>query len=133
MPPLILFDEESDVTAVTGTNLTLSFFIEDASPSVTVDNIYWTIDDITIVPSSVYIFSSDLLSITIEDVELCDEGNYTITVSNPAGIVCATVTVDVECKLIFTLSFSHSLTCSSLTHFLLNHPHSLIEFSLYTL
>ena len=86
--------------AVTGTNLTLSFFIANASPSVTVDNIYWTFDDnITIVPSSVFIFSSDLLSITIVDVELCDEGDYTVTVSNPAGIDCATIAVDVECKL----------------------------------
>ena len=84
--------------ALIGSNLTLSFFITNASPSVTIDNIYWTVNDSTLIPSDRYVFSGDLLSFTILDVELYDEGYYTITVSNPAGIDSTTIIVDVECE-----------------------------------
>ena len=86
--------------ALIGSNLTLSFFITNASPSVTINNIYWTVNGSTFAPSDRFIFSGDLLSVIIVDVELYDEGYYTITVSNPAGIDSATIIVDVECELL---------------------------------
>ena len=82
--------------ALIGSNLTLSFFITNASPSVTIDNIYWTVNGSTFSPSDRFIFSGNLLSVIIVDVKLYDEGYYTITISNPAGIYSVTIVVDVE-------------------------------------
>ena len=98
VPPLVLINGESEVIALIGSNLTLSFFITNASPSVTIDNIYWTVNGNTFLPSDRFIFSGDLLNVIIVDVELYDEGYYTITVSNPAGIYSVTILVDVECE-----------------------------------
>ena len=94
-------------------NATISFTITRASPEVALDDIQWTFvrsdgltpEDPSLNSSDHFVFSEDLLSLTIvnirqsgEDEEFfqADEGQYELTVSNAAGVRTASVTLIVE-------------------------------------
>ena len=76
------------------TEMSLNFTILRASPEVLLDNIRWTFTntsggtaDITnTTMSGRHTFTSDLLQLTITNISRVDEGNYTLTATNPAGM-----------------------------------------------
>ena len=103
VPPVVqpVLDSEY-LVAVVNQSVVISFTVYDASPEIT--NVVWTFVNSSgysglLYPNSnsqKYIFSSDLLSVTISFVELSDEGKYSVMVENPAGSSSAVVTVDVQ-------------------------------------
>ena len=84
---------ESPVLGIKGMSTTLQFSVSaDALPPVTPANVEWQFNPIsspvvTLTPSSSarYSFSADMLSLTITDLVLADEGTYTLIVSTIAG------------------------------------------------
>ena len=90
------------IVKVEGSNVTLSFDIENAVPSVELNNTQWyysntfasSLDDNSIehitdletrLGYSSYSYTLDRLQLTISNLSHSDEGRYFIEVSNPAG------------------------------------------------
>lgn len=75
-------------------------------PKVQLSNIHWTyttengseILNTSFPASGRYNFSSDLLSLTITDLQVVDDGNYTLWATNEAGISSATYNLTVYGK-----------------------------------
>ena len=97
------------ITAVAGTTLigvqgrrrSLRFNVSDALPEVTADDIQWFFESTNAPQREVtqdlrHSFSPDRLSLTINPLELSDEGNYTLQVNHITGIVTSTVFLDVQ-------------------------------------
>ena len=85
-------------------SITLSFDISNDKPLVTLDGIEWSVTNEegthTMAPEdSRFTFSADMRSLTIDPVDLADEGVYTLTATNEAGQDSAEIEVDVQCKL----------------------------------
>ncbi len=99
----------SNMTLVTGSNTTLSFDILDANPVVMSSSITWFFmptvgldagSQVQIVPSEQYIFSSNMLALTILDVELAsNEGIYSLRASNVAGSSSSNIAITILHKL----------------------------------
>ena len=95
---------DSSVLGVVNGSVTLMFIIERASPEVLVDSIRWsfvgsesvTSEDITTPSDSRLIVSINRLTLTIYNITNEDEGSYTLTASNSAGISTDTITFSVE-------------------------------------
>ena len=85
-------------------NVTIEFNILRAFPSVLLDNIRWTftntsgstVDITNLTMSERHTLTSDLLQLIIADITMDDEGNYTLTATNPAGVNSGTVFLSVE-------------------------------------
>ena len=101
VPPSIFPEENRYILAgVKDSNFSIIFHIEDDFPQVQIFNIHWhftNLNHITtkIEPSDHYEFSSDLTVLVINDVQLADKGNYSLTAGNEAGVRSATVQMDV--------------------------------------
>ncbi len=97
---MVQSDGSSSLIAVINQSVTISFVVLNASPPV--NEIQWSFfnssgqHSLNNADPEQYIFSLDSLSLTISIVEFSNEGNYTITVSNPAGYSSATVNIDVQ-------------------------------------
>lgn len=79
------------VTALTENNVTLAVNITMASPPVNPVNITWMLtsseqSQSIDVAGDKYIFSMDRQTLTITNIVHSDEGRYTITGKNPAGM-----------------------------------------------
>ena len=108
VPPLVLSNGPNTVIAVTNLTLTISFTVHNDSPPIQEPR--WTFtnsngDIYQLYPNDnndddadYYVFSNDLLSLTIMFVEFADEGNYSIFVQNEAGSSSTYIAVDVESK-----------------------------------
>ena len=89
------------VTALTENNVTLTVNITMASPPVNPFNIIWMftaseqLQSIDLAGDK-YIFSMDRQSLTITNIVHSDEGRYTITGKNPAGMDSIYIDVTVE-------------------------------------
>ena len=85
-------------------NVTIVFNIQRASPEVLLDNIRWTftntsgstVDITNVTTSGRHMLTSDSLQLTITNISMEDEGNYTLTASNPAGVNSGTIVLSVE-------------------------------------
>lgn len=99
------------LSAILNGSLELTFTISDAQPPVTEEDVSWYFlpysaghdvepNMINSSTSDRYEFSytSMYIRLRIHPVELVDEGNYTVTVSNIAGSDSYTLSVDVICK-----------------------------------
>lgn len=94
----------SSLLGVVYRNVTMTFTILRASPEVLLDNIRWTFTntsggtaDITnTTMSGRHTFTSDSLQLTIANISRVDEGNYTLTATNPAGRNSGTAFLSVE-------------------------------------
>ena len=95
----------SSLLGVVYRNITINFTILRASPEVLLDNIRWTFtntsgittDITTTMTSGInHMFTSDLLQLTITNISRMDEGNYTLTATNPAGVNSGTAVLSVE-------------------------------------
>ena len=78
--------------------VTLQFSIMGDSPLVLVESIRWTFKDIELVEDigGRIMFSENRLSLTITNLNLSDEGVYTLTATNPAGSSSESIFLDVE-------------------------------------
>ena len=81
-------------------NVVIQFSIKDAAPPVQVEDIYWnftTSSGMTqpVNNATTISFSSDRLTLTINNAQLSHTGSYMITVSNPAGSSTGTVQLSV--------------------------------------
>ena len=100
VPPIVQSDGSSSLIAVINQSVTISFVVLNASPPV--NEIQWSFVSsneqysLNNVDPEQYVFSPDSLSLTISIVEFSNEGNYSVTVSNPAGYSSATVNIDVQ-------------------------------------
>ena len=105
VPPMVFINGQESVISVLNFSQTLSFTIKNASPPVVYDGIRWDFKNssgifktITSDSNPRYHFSPDLLTLTITDIAISDEGEYKLTVHNAAGIDEETIAVDVEGK-----------------------------------
>ena len=81
--------------------MTLSFRILNASPAVLPSNIEWVFNGTALSDSvSRYSFSSDRLSLTVSALTHSDEGLYTLTATNEAGLGSASLILNIEGKLL---------------------------------
>ena len=82
-------------------SVTLTFSIVDASPQVILDNIQWMFNDAVINNFTEHIFSPDLLSLTLTNVQHSDQGYYSLTATNEAGTNTTSVFLEVEGNVIY--------------------------------
>ena len=70
----------------------------DDSPLVLVESIRWTFNDVELVEDigGRITFSKNRLSLTITNLNLSDEGVYTLTATNPAGSSSENIFLDVQ-------------------------------------
>ena len=79
--------------------MTLVFRILNASPVVLPSNIEWDLNGAALNDSvSQYFFSADRLSLTINNLTHSDEGLYTFTATNEAGVDSAFLFLNIEGK-----------------------------------
>ena len=78
-------------------NIRLQFVIEDANPPVLPEDIQWTFAGADLREDGEHVvFSADRLSVTITNLSLSDEGDYSLTARNPAGSDSASIIVDIQ-------------------------------------
>ena len=77
-------------------SIELSFNITDDVPRVLPEDITWTLNDTVLLPSDTVMFSPDRQSVTLKNLELDQEGEYTINVTNIVGDDSAYIFLDVE-------------------------------------
>ena len=106
VPPsvLVVSADESQKTPEKGDTVVLRFAITRASPLVELMDIVWmhngTRLNITFLElQGRYNFSDDLQMLTISDVQVSDEGEFTLGASNPAGFDSATTDLTVYGKV----------------------------------
>ena len=75
----------STITGLLYGSITLEFNITNDEPRVTLDDITWLMNDTLLINRSRVSFSANRLSVTIDNLTLSDEGNYTLIACNPAG------------------------------------------------
>ena len=95
--------ENSSLLGVVYRNVTIVFTILRASPQVSLDNIKWTFTDtngdsrdITNTTDGRLMYSDNLQQLTISNISMSDEGRYTLTATNPAGMGVGVVNLNVE-------------------------------------
>ena len=107
VPPVVTVMSTADYHLINSA-VVIKFALNDrVFPKVQLNNIQWTyttekgseILNTSFSPSSHYNFSSDLLSLTITDLQVADDGNYTLWASNEAGVSSATYNVTVYGKV----------------------------------
>ena len=91
VPPTVTLVTKMQVTALTENNVTLTVNITMASPPVNPVNITWVLttskqSQSIDLAGDKYIFSMDRQTLTITKIVHSDEGRYTITGKNPAGM-----------------------------------------------
>ena len=107
----------SSLLGVVYRNVSIVFIILRASPEVSLDNIKWTFTtssggsrDITNSTDERLMFSDNLLQLTIRNISMGDEGMYTLTATNPAGVRSGVVNLSVEGNIfIMTINMLHQL------------------------
>ena len=100
--------EDPLLSIVNGTAV-IVFSIAEDYPSVPLSNIKWMLNNVLINNGldplyDQYSFSSDLLTLTISNVQHSDEGNYTMVATNRAGTDSDTVFLEVEGKKVHVMS-----------------------------
>ena len=94
---------QSPLTVLEGQSITLIFTITNDDPLVQVNNIQWEFGtvDITelLMTDEQYELSADSLSLIINNVSLsADQGIYTLSATNEAGIRSASIEIIIESK-----------------------------------
>lgn len=79
-------------------NVTIQFVLTNAGvPSILSNDTQWVFNESeSLEEGSGIIFSDDRLSLTLTNLSFTNEGNYTITITNPAGTDSASLFLDVE-------------------------------------
>lgn len=94
----VLAAVQSIVTTVVNISSSISFSISDAVPNVTSNHIWWFFtnrnnSETYLEPNSTakYTFSTDQLTLRVNNAQFADSGNYTAAVRNEAGIQNLTI------------------------------------------
>lgn len=88
---------DGDPLGVVNNSVTLIFRILNASPVVLPSNIEWEFNDVVLNDTnSQYSFSPDRLSLTISNLTHSNEGLYTLTATNEAGVGSANIFLNIE-------------------------------------
>ena len=101
MPPRVLVVSE-DPVGVVNRSVNISFIILEAVPLVMVDSIQWHYNYSTLLNNGDMslidnlIFTSDLLTLTLSDIQHSDQGVYSLTATNEAGTNTAQVFLEVQ-------------------------------------
>ena len=75
----------------------LQFSIEEATPPVALEDIFWMFGDSELQEDGEHVmFSANRLSVTITNLSLSDGGVYSLTATNPAGSDSAHIMVEVQ-------------------------------------
>ena len=97
------YQGNNSTLGIVDSSITLVFAILDASPDVMPSNVNWQFSNngvsTDINGSQHYQFSGSRRNLTINNLQHEDEGQYTITVSNEAGIDTLSVNLQIEGKL----------------------------------
>ena len=76
--------------------VTISFLLLEAYPPILADATVWFKDNKSIeYTSNKYSVSNDVLSLTVHNIEVSDEGTYTINVTNGVTSTSASITMEV--------------------------------------
>ncbi len=87
---------------VVNRSLTISFNIDQASPTVLLQNIEWHFNDSTVLNNGSQailvdqMFSTDLLSLTLTNIQHSNQGYYSMTATNEAGTNRSEIFLQVE-------------------------------------
>ena len=86
-----------------GQDIQISFLIDRASPPVDPSDITWIFNNVELTTSCLdcndrYNFTEGLLSLNISDLQVIDDGAFTLRARNPAGYDEATTNVTVYGK-----------------------------------
>ena len=90
----------SNVSGVITQQVTLQINITEAIPPVLPNGIRWLFKGMELAPNEriTFAFALNKVSLTINNLNVSDEGIYIITVSNPAGSSTGYIHVDVQSK-----------------------------------
>lgn len=101
VPPTVEpFDGKDAVAGVKGRDYQLKFTIRRASPPVETKEIVWTYSNVTSgqtdidiaeLDSSRFILDPSRLSLKIADIMFFDDGIFSLTATNPAGVHTASI------------------------------------------
>ena len=97
-PPFVQSISPQTISESITRPIVLEFNISGDVPPVSLDNIRWTFNDIELMEDigGRITFSENRLSLTITNLNLSDEGVYTLTATNPAGSSSASIFLDVQ-------------------------------------
>ena len=96
---------QTSVLGIVHLTATMSFAVDNASPDVTAENTVWqflktgggsTTTTITEDADNRYMFTENRRSLTITNLTHNDEGQYTISVKNPAGSYMFSISLQIE-------------------------------------
>lgn len=101
VPPRVLVISR-DPVGVVNRSVNITFLINDAFPLVKVDSIQWhfnyssLLNNGSIPVTDDHVFTPDLLTLTITNIQHSDRGPYSLTATNEAGTSTAQVYLEVE-------------------------------------
>lgn len=109
---------QSQLLGVVNGSINLTFTIERSSPAVLKEDIIWTfraaggVETVPVESSNRSQFLPEGTSLLLTNLQDEDEGIYTVTASNPAGINYSNINLTIECKYTLVLNCSHLLSLS---------------------
>ena len=103
VPPITRFpgNNQNQELGIVHQQVTITIAVDNASPDVLPAHTGWQFKGVnagtvTVLENSKHMFSADRRSLTITDLSHDDEGQYTVTVRNPAGSDMITVNLAIE-------------------------------------
>ena len=94
--PTVINQQRVTEIGVKGRNITFSFSITGDEPRIAPEDIKWFFMSKEIVASTKFMISNNKLTLTITNLTLDDEGNYTINATNIIGTGTSSLFLDVE-------------------------------------
>ena len=95
MPPL-LEPVSDDLEVERGDAVTISFMLLKANPQIVASDTVWSKDNVPLdYTDDKYSISMDTLSLTVNNVQLSDQGMYTIYITNKVNSTSSSATVEV--------------------------------------
>lgn len=99
--PVVKAISSTESIGVFSRNVTLVFDIIAANPPVTLSNVIWEFNGLPLEAQSESVkFSPDKLSVTLSNLTFSNEGDYKVTVSNPAGSSSDSIHLDIQSNYI---------------------------------
>ena len=109
------------IVELEGDTASFRFLVERANPPLLPQDVQWTMNgDALNETNPRYSFSADRLRLVVSALTRFDEGQYTVSVRNAAGVNSSSISLDVQCKSVHLMRLSMQL------YFLQFHPRSLL-------
>ena len=98
--PVVVSQMSATEIGVRGRNITLAFVVSGDEPRVMPEDVKWYFTDSSVttevVSNSQISFSADRLVLTVTNLSISDQGNYTLNATNIIGTGSASVFLDVQ-------------------------------------